>query len=116
MIPPAGSIRGSIFNLAGATLGAGALSIPYAVAVSGLLFALAQLVLASFLTVYTIRLLMRASRQTGLQSYEDLALHCFGKRVRCCMATLIAVGRALCGDQHFGLLLRHFDCLFGDVG
>lgn len=60
IIPSKGSIRGSVFNLAGATLGAGALSLPYAVAVSGLAFAVAQLLLAAVLTVYTIRLLIRA--------------------------------------------------------
>ncbi|TMW64181.1 hypothetical protein Poli38472_014298 [Pythium oligandrum] len=81
IIPSKGSVRGSIFNLAGATLGAGALSLPYAVAVSGVAFAVAQLILAAFLTVYTIRLLIRAGDLTKLKSYEDLALYCFGKKV-----------------------------------
>ncbi|KAJ0403581.1 hypothetical protein P43SY_009029 [Pythium insidiosum] len=81
IIPSKGSIRGSVFNLAGATLGAGALSLPYAVAVSGIGFAVAQLLLAAFLTVYTIRLLIRAEDITKLKSYEDLALYCFGKKV-----------------------------------
>ncbi|DBA01645.1 TPA: hypothetical protein N0F65_010296 [Lagenidium giganteum] len=81
IIPSKGSIRGSVFNLAGATLGAGALSLPYAVAVSGIGFAVAQLMLAAFLTVYTIRLLIRAGDLTNLKSYEDLALYCFGKKV-----------------------------------
>uniref|UniRef100_A0AAV1TZ72 Amino acid transporter transmembrane domain-containing protein n=1 Tax=Peronospora matthiolae TaxID=2874970 RepID=A0AAV1TZ72_9STRA len=81
IIPSKGSIRGSVFNLAGATLGAGALSLPYAVAVSGLGFAVAQLVLAAILTVYTIRLLIRAEDITKLKSYEDLSMHCFGSKV-----------------------------------
>ncbi|KAG3108114.1 hypothetical protein PI125_g12106 [Phytophthora idaei] len=81
IIPSKGSIRGSVFNLAGATLGAGALSLPYAVAVSGLGFAVAQLVLAAVLTVYTIRLLIRAEDITKLKSYEDLAMHCFGTKI-----------------------------------
>ncbi|KUF86404.1 Gamma-tubulin complex component 6 [Phytophthora nicotianae] len=105
IIPSKGSIRGSVFNLAGATLGAGALSLPYAVAVSGLGFAVAQLVLAAILTVYTIRLLIRAEDITKyetqailqfymmtdapiikiiwsrLKSYEDLAMYCFGTKV-----------------------------------
>ncbi|KAI9988148.1 hypothetical protein PInf_024413 [Phytophthora infestans] len=79
--PSKGSIRGSVFNLAGATLGAGALSLPYAVAVSGLGFAVAQLVLAAVLTVYTIRLLIRAEDITKLKSYEDLAMYCFGTKM-----------------------------------
>ncbi|KAG7396681.1 hypothetical protein PHYBOEH_001910 [Phytophthora boehmeriae] len=85
IIPSKGSIRGSVFNLAGATLGAGALSLPYAVAVSGLGFAVAQLALAAVLTVYTIRLLIRAEDITKyekeLKSYEDLAMHCFGTKM-----------------------------------
>ncbi|TYZ63089.1 hypothetical protein PybrP1_002619 [[Pythium] brassicae (nom. inval.)] len=80
IIPSKGSIRGSVFNLAGATLGAGALTLPYAVAVSGVGFAVAQLVLAALLTVYTIRLLIRAGDLTNLKSYEDLSLFCFGKK------------------------------------
>ncbi|CAH0517092.1 unnamed protein product [Peronospora belbahrii] len=80
-IPSKGSIRGSVFNLAGATLGAGALSLPYAVAVSGLGFAVAQLMLAAMLTVYTIRLLLRAEDITKLKSYEDLAMYCFGMKI-----------------------------------
>jgi len=69
MIPPPGSIRGSVFNLAGATLGAGALSLPYAVAVSGVSFAVGQLIIAALLTVYTIRLLIRAG---DLSKYYEI--------------------------------------------
>ncbi|KAF0690286.1 Aste57867_18312 [Aphanomyces stellatus] len=80
LIPAPGSIRGSIFNLMGATLGAGALSLPYAVAVSGLTFAVLQLIVAGVLSIYSIHLLMRATDITKLKSYEDLAMFCFGKR------------------------------------
>ncbi|ETV97261.1 hypothetical protein H310_09624 [Aphanomyces invadans] len=90
-IPPPGSIRGSIFNLMGATLGAGALSLPYAVAVSGVGFALAQLFLAAFLTIYSISLLMRAGDITKLKSYEDLAMYCFGKRAELFVEVCIMV-------------------------
>lgn len=81
IVPGKGSIRGSVFNLAGATLGAGALSLPYAVATSGVFAAIVQLLLASCLTMYTVRLLMQAGEKTGRLSYEDLAVHCFGKKV-----------------------------------
>lgn len=74
IIPSKGSVRGSVFNLAGATLGAGALSLPYAVAVSGVGFAVAQLVLAAVLTVYTIRLLIRAGDLTKYVSLHRGAL------------------------------------------
>lgn len=63
-----------MFNLAGATLGAGALSLPYAVAVSGVGFAVAQLLVAAVLTIYTIRLLIRAG---DLSKYvSGLAMYC----------------------------------------
>ncbi|ETV72239.1 hypothetical protein, variant [Aphanomyces astaci] len=90
-IPPPGSIRGSVFNLMGATLGAGALSLPYAVAVSGVGFALAQLFLAAYLTIYSISLLMRAGDITKLKSYEDLAMYCFGKRAELFVEVCILV-------------------------
>ena len=64
-VPSPGSIRGSIFNLAGATLGAGALSLPYAIAEAGLLLGLLELAFAAFLTIYTTRLLISAGEKTG---------------------------------------------------
>ena len=67
--------------MAAATLGAGVLSLPYAVAVSGIGFALFQLMVATLLTMYTIRLLIKCGEKTGLYSYEDLALYCFGSKM-----------------------------------
>ncbi|KAJ8550427.1 hypothetical protein ON010_g10645 [Phytophthora cinnamomi] len=130
IIPSKGSIRGSVFNLAGATLGAGALSLPYAVAVSGLGFAVAQLVLAAVLTVYTIRLLIRAEDITKLKSYEDLAMYCFGTKVllfwpapRLTHVITLDTHYPFClaaddnfrGGEYPDFLLRHFSCVPRDA-
>lgn len=87
LLPP-GSLRGATFNLASATLGAGALSLPYAFRQSGLLISLAEMLGAALATVYSIRLLLRASAAASarhgcvIDSYEDLAAAIFGPRVQ----------------------------------
>ena len=78
-----------MFNLAGATLGAGALSLPYAVAISGLGFAVAQLVLAAVLTVYTIRLLIRAE---DITKCESDALYFLVGEWNLCLRTYVCCG------------------------
>lgn len=83
-----GSMRGATFNIASATLGAGALSLPYAFRQAGLLLGIFWLVSASLATVYSIKLLLVASRLashlTGntLDSYEDLAGALFGRMMK----------------------------------
>eukprot|EP01065_Artemidia_motanka_P049262 TRINITY_DN8111_c0_g1_i1.p1 TRINITY_DN8111_c0_g1~~TRINITY_DN8111_c0_g1_i1.p1 ORF type:complete len:609 (+),score=146.80 TRINITY_DN8111_c0_g1_i1:55-1881(+) len=84
---PEGSRRGAVFNLASATLGAGALSLPYAFAQSGILLGLVWLAVASLATIFSIKLLLRASRvataRAGfpVDSYEDLTRLVFGKEM-----------------------------------
>lgn len=75
-----GSTVSSVFNLCSATLGAGALSLPYAFAKSGLGIGLILLIGAAFLSVYSIDLLIYCKTRTHLKSYEDLAVYCFSKR------------------------------------
>lgn len=70
---PAGSVRSSVFNLCSATLGAGALSIPYAFESSGLLIGLLLLTFIYVLSCYSISLLINSSLQTQTQSYEQMA-------------------------------------------
>lgn len=90
---PVGSIRGATFNIASATLGAGALSLPYAFKCSGVLLGSILLTVAALATVYSIRLLLTASRVASaryrriVDSYEDLAGCVFGS----CMRHIIEV-------------------------
>ena len=90
-ILPEGSVKAGVFNIASATLGAGALTLPYAIKESGLAMGLMWLTLGMLSTVYSIKLLvmvMQAVRHSpawkgprSLDSYEELTLHLFGKKV-----------------------------------
>lgn len=75
-----GGTASSVFNLLGATVGAGALALPYAMRLCGVTLGAALLVFAAICCVYTIRLLIKCRQKARLCSYEDLALHCFGRR------------------------------------
>lgn len=78
LIPYGGDLSG-ILNLASVTLGAGIISIPSAFRAAGILMATFYLVAVTCLTIYSIRLLARASEKTGLKSFETLAFGLFGR-------------------------------------
>ncbi|KAJ9449816.1 Vacuolar amino acid transporter 6 [Diplonema papillatum] len=87
---PEGSMQAGVFNIASATLGAGALTLPYAFRRSGLGLGVIVLFSGMLATVYSIKLLitvLEAVRYSpawtgprNLDSYEDLTLHLFGRR------------------------------------
>ena len=74
-----GSVRGSVFNLCSATLGAGALSLPFAFSKSGWLLGLFMLIIGALATVFSIHLLIRSRLATNCVSYEDLTVNIFGR-------------------------------------
>lgn len=80
-----GSVRGSVFNLCSATLGAGALSLPYAFSKAGWVLGLIMLTLGGAATIFSIHLLFRARKATNCVSYEDLTVNIFGK----CMGFIV---------------------------
>jgi hypothetical protein len=80
-----GSVRGSVFNLCSATLGAGALSLPYAFSKAGWVLGLIMLTLGGAATIFSIHLLFRARKATNCTSYEDLTVNIFGK----CMGFIV---------------------------
>jgi amino acid permease len=103
-----GSIRGSIFNLCSATLGAGALSLPFAFSKGGLISSTILLFLAAASTLLSISLLIRTAELTSLNSYELITVHLFGPRVASlvelciivfcfgtCVAYIVAIGDIL---------------------
>ncbi len=103
-----GSIRASVFNLCSATLGAGALSLPFAIKQASLVPGLLLLALGAAATLFSIQLLIRARDATGARSYEDLTVAVMGQRVGlvmevcvivfcfgCAIAYIIAVGDIL---------------------
>ena len=81
--------RGAIFNLCSATLGAGALSLPYAFHEAGMGTAIILLLICAGLTAFSIRLLLLARKHTGLTTYEDMASTLYGRCV--CIYTYITV-------------------------
>jgi len=81
---PHGSIAASGFNLASATLGAGTLAIPQAMAYSGSLTGALLLSLCCASTVYSIRLLVIVLEKTGYTTYEEMShklLHPYFEKV-----------------------------------
>ena len=74
-----GSVRGSVFNLCSATLGAGALSLPFAFSKSGWCLGLLMLIVGALATVFSIHLLIRSRLATDCVSYEDLTVDIFGR-------------------------------------
>jgi len=75
-----GSVKGSIFTLMSATIGAGVLSLPYAVSDSGVIWAFIQLVACGFLGYYSNMLLVRAADETKKYSYNSLAKELYGPK------------------------------------
>lgn len=111
-----GSISSSVVNLCSATLGAGALSLPYALKLSGIVGGLGLLFLGALSTYFSIHLLIESSQKMELNSYESMGMHCFGSYMAyvieacilvfcfgCATAYIIAVGDVL--DQTILLLI-----------
>lgn len=103
-----GSIFGSVVNLCSATLGAGSLSLPYAISLSGILGGIGLLILGSLSTYFSIHLLIEASHATQCRGYEAMGMRCFGSLMSylietcilvfcfgCAVAYIIAVGDIL---------------------
>jgi amino acid permease len=74
-----GSILSSVVNLCTATLGAGCLALPWAMAQCGLLLGLLMLFAAGVSSNWTIRLLVRLYATDQHTSFESLALRSFGQ-------------------------------------
>jgi hypothetical protein len=76
-----GSIRGSVFNLCSATLGAGCLSLPYALTCAGIGLGIAMLAIGAAATIFSIHLLVLVRTRTGLNTYEAVSKAVFGSTV-----------------------------------
>jgi amino acid permease len=70
---------GSISNLCSATLGAGALSLPYAFSLTGLIPGVALLLLSGYLTILSIDVIISSCVKTKLYKYEDVAVRLAGR-------------------------------------
>ena len=103
-----GSISGSVTTLCNATLGAGVLSLPYAISKSGIIIGTLLLTFAALCTHFSITLLVEAMHKSKCKSYEEMTFTYYGKYflilVECCIivfclgtntAYIIAVGDML---------------------
>lgn len=72
-----GSIKGSIFTLMTATLGAGILSLPLAMYNSGLIWSIIIFVFSGVISYYTTFLLVQCSEISGHKTYMNLSKHVF---------------------------------------
>lgn len=69
-----GSVGGAVFNLCSATLGAGALSIPSSIHMTGWALGIILLIIGAFISIFTIDLMIIARRASGYASFESLAV------------------------------------------
>ena len=76
-----GSVWGTAFNMCSATLGAGALSLPYAIQHTGVVLGLLLLLGTALATQWSVELLVSAITVTNVRSYEDLTVHLFGRKM-----------------------------------
>ena len=103
-----GSTAGSIANLCSATLGAGVLALPFAIANAGIGFGILLLLLAAVSTVLSIDMLVLSCAKAKRNSYEELTVLLFGSLMGnvvegcilffcfgCCVAYIVAVGDIL---------------------
>jgi len=75
---PHGSIAGSTFNLAAATLGVATVGLPYAMYNAGFIIGTTILLVCFLFTVYSIRLLAIVFDQTEFKTYELMAKELVG--------------------------------------
>ena len=69
----AGSIKGSVFTLFSATIGAGILGLPFAIESSGVILGIGLVVCSAILNYFTAKLLVLASKKANKPKYFDLA-------------------------------------------
>lgn len=74
----AGSIKGSIVNIAQATLGAGALSLPKAFYYAGLIYSMILMLVLVVLAVMSITVIIKSLSISGKNTFEDMSKRAFG--------------------------------------
>eukprot|EP01006_Ploeotia_vitrea_P013939 TRINITY_DN36678_c0_g1_i1.p1 TRINITY_DN36678_c0_g1~~TRINITY_DN36678_c0_g1_i1.p1 ORF type:complete len:448 (-),score=11.24 TRINITY_DN36678_c0_g1_i1:108-1451(-) len=88
---PDGSLRAGVFNLCSATLGAGALSLPFAFSQAGWLTSFLLLALAGCATVYSVWLLVQVYELAEAQTYEQSVEELVGARLRHCVEAVTII-------------------------
>jgi hypothetical protein len=70
---------GSVSNLCSATLGAGALSLPFAISLTGIALGVILLIFSAILTIYSIDVIIDACARTRLFKYEHVSRRLVGR-------------------------------------
>ncbi len=73
-------MRGSVINLTASSVSATTITIPYIMAINGIIGGMFWTVAGAGMTFYASRLLIECSEITGKSGYEKLANAAFGKR------------------------------------
>mmetsp|Transcript_98921 Transcript_98921/g.121102 ORF Transcript_98921/g.121102 Transcript_98921/m.121102 type:complete len:493 (-) Transcript_98921:123-1601(-) len=68
-----------VWNQVNSIVGAGIVGLPYVFKQSGILGGIILIVIFSYLTVYTLKLLIMSAKLSKTTNYEDLCEYCFGK-------------------------------------
>lgn len=75
-----GSIRGSIFALSNAAIGAGVLSLPYVFRLNGWLVAVVYIITGACAAIWSNRILARSACELNVANYNDLCKKAGGKK------------------------------------
>lgn len=105
------SLWPTVFSMCSATLGAGALSLPYAVEQVGAAGGVLMLLLTSAASHYSTVLLVSAIVQTGTRSYEELTVRLFGRTMGAITEVAIVLfcyGSAIAYTMALGDLVHPF--------
>lgn len=78
----AGGMTGSMFTILASTVGAGILSLPFAVNLSGLYLGISLFIFGMVVSLYSCQLLVLAAEKTGKLTYESIAGELYGPRMR----------------------------------
>ncbi|CAI5731435.1 unnamed protein product [Hyaloperonospora brassicae] len=86
-----GSVKGSMFTMTVAIVGAGVLALPFAVQQTGLVLGIALILLGASATNFTLRTLLVCSNLGQARSYMDLASATGGRRLAACTQLLVCM-------------------------
>lgn len=77
-----GSLKSSIFNILASTMGAGILTLPYAINLAGLYFGIVLIIIGMIFSLYTSQLLIIVAETLGIHSYQIIGDKLFGNKMR----------------------------------
>jgi len=73
-----GSLKGSVFTTIASTVGAGILSLPYAIKIGGLYFGIVMFAVCMLISLYTCILLITCAEKSGQMTYEGIGAYAYG--------------------------------------